>query len=213
MPGWIEPRAMDRQRTPTDQRRHPGAGTNRRSFLVACAAAVAATVALAGCGEAGPAATTTETTGSTDSPTPTAAATTTASVTPAVTETPAATTTAPSGAVTSSPTDGGEVVDVSAGPEGRLRFRPETVEISVGDTVRWTFESPGHNVTTLSGASEKVSIPENAEPFASYEGDQHFAIREVGTTYEHTFTVAGEYVYVCAPHADQGMVGTVVVSA
>ena len=102
--------------------------------------------------------------------------------------------------------------EVAVGPEGRLRFVPETVEISVGDTVRWTFESPGHNVTAKAGASEKVSIPDDAEPFASYEGDQHFAIDEEGSTYEHTFSVPGEYVYVCAPHEDQGMVGTVVVT-
>ncbi|WP_458204864.1 plastocyanin/azurin family copper-binding protein [Haladaptatus sp. NG-SE-30] len=106
----------------------------------------------------------------------------------------------------------GEIVDVAAGPEGRLRFVPEEVEISVGGTVRWTFESAGHNVTTKPGASEKISIPENAEPFGSYEGDAHYSINEVGTTYEHTFTVPGEYVYVCAPHAGQGMVGTVTVT-
>ncbi|WP_440005703.1 plastocyanin/azurin family copper-binding protein [Halomicrococcus sp. SG-WS-1] len=106
----------------------------------------------------------------------------------------------------------GQVTEVAVGPEGRLRFVPETVEISVGDTVRWTFESAGHNVTTKPGASEKISIPEDAEPFGSYEGDAHYSINEVGTTFEHTFTVPGEYVYVCEPHADQGMIGTVVVS-
>ncbi|MFD1647702.1 cupredoxin domain-containing protein [Haloarchaeobius litoreus] len=101
---------------------------------------------------------------------------------------------------------------MAAGPEGRLRFVPETVEITVGQTVRWTFESAGHNVTSLPGASEKVRNPDGAEPFASYEGNQHFAIDEVGSTYEHTFDVPGEYVYVCAPHAGQGMVGTVLVT-
>ena len=112
---------------------------------------------------------------------------------------------------TPTPTGGEGVTEVAAGPEGRLRFVPETVEIAVGDTVRWTFESPGHNVTSKPGASEKCENPEGAEPFASYEGDQHFSIDPEGSTYEHTFTVPGEYVYVCAPHADQGMVGTVVV--
>jgi len=184
---------------------------NRRSFLQGFGLTVAA--ALAGCGTAGPAAT--DAPG--ESPTPPG--------TPAVTATespiPTAEQTAPGTATTSAGTEapgspattaGGEIVEVSAGPEGRLRFRPETVEISAGDTVRWTFDSPGHNVTTLPGSSEKVTIPEGAELFASYEGDQHFAINEVGTTFEHTFTVPGEYVYVCAPHEDQGMVGTVVVS-
>ena len=178
---------------------------NRRSFLAGCGLAVAAT--LTGCTASGPAVTTESSPTETDASTPTETASPTPEGTP-TTATPAGTGSPGSPATTA----GGDVVEVSAGPEGRLRFRPEAVEISVGDTVRWTFDSPGHNVTTLPGASEKVAIPEDAEPFASYEGDQHFAINEVGTTYEHTFTVPGEYVYVCAPHADQGMVGTVAVS-
>lgn len=116
------------------------------------------------------------------------------------------------GDTTDTATAGGEVVDVAVGPEGRLRFVPETVEVAAGDTVRWTFESAGHNVTSKPGASEKVRNPDGAEPFASYEGNQHYAIRPVGDVYEHAFGVPGEYVYVCEPHADQGMVGTVVVA-
>lgn len=106
---------------------------------------------------------------------------------------------------------GGDVT-VAVGPEKRLRFEPETVEVGVGDTVTWEFESEGHNVSSKPGASPKCQNPEGAEPFASYEGDSHFAIDEVGSTFSHTFEVPGEYVYVCVPHAGQGMVGTVVVS-
>ncbi|WP_137287590.1 YbhB/YbcL family Raf kinase inhibitor-like protein [Halorussus salinisoli] len=107
---------------------------------------------------------------------------------------------------------GGETVDVAVGPEGNyLNFVPEEVEISVGDTVRWTFESEGHNVTAKPEASTKVQLPEGAEPFATYEGNRSFMVVEVGEMFEHTFSVPGTYVYVCAPHADQGMVGRVVV--
>lgn len=107
----------------------------------------------------------------------------------------------------------GEVVDVAVGPEGDyLRFVPEAVEISVGDTVRWTAESEGHNVSAKPEAATQVELPEGAEPFATYEGNRSFMVMEVGETFEHTFTVPGEYVYVCAPHADQGMVGRVVVT-
>ncbi|WP_435344307.1 cupredoxin domain-containing protein [Haloarchaeobius sp. HRN-SO-5] len=127
------------------------------------------------------------------------------------TSTATETTAEPADTTTGGGGDGGGVTEVAAGPEGRLRFVPETVEISVGDTVRWTFESPGHNVTSKPGSSEKVRNPEGAEPFASYEGNQHYAVVPEGETYEHTFDVPGEYVYVCAPHAGQGMVGTVVV--
>lgn len=107
----------------------------------------------------------------------------------------------------------GEVVDVAVGPEGEyLRFVPEEAEISVGDAVRWTFESEGHNVTAKPEASTKVELPEGAEPFATYEGNRSFMVMQVGETFEHTFTVPGTYVYVCAPHADQGMVGRVIVT-
>lgn len=103
-------------------------------------------------------------------------------------------------------------VTVAVGPEKRLRYDPEEVEIAVGDTVTWEFKSEGHNVTSKPGASPKCENPEGAEPFASYEGNDHFAINEVGTTFSHTFDVPGEYVYVCTPHAGQGMVGTVIVT-
>jgi len=104
------------------------------------------------------------------------------------------------------------VTEVEVGPEKRLRFEPEVVEISVGDTVRWIVRSEGHNVTSHPDASPKCENPEGAEPFKSYEGESHFAILEVGATFEHQFTVPGEYVYVCTPHAGQGMVGTVMVA-
>jgi plastocyanin len=107
----------------------------------------------------------------------------------------------------------GETVDVAVGPEGQtLKFVPEEVEISVGDTVRWTAKSEGHNVSCKPDAHSKVELPDGAEPFATYEGNRSFMIMEVGETFEHTFTAPGTYVYVCVPHAGQGMVGRVVVN-
>lgn len=165
---------------------------------------LAVVAGLAGCSESptgtGTVPTRTATDPDTDTDTTSGNATETASGTASPTETTAGATETPG------------VVDVAVGPDGRLRFDPETVEITVGDTVRWSFESAGHNVTAKPGASEKVSIPDDAEPFASYEGDMHYAINDVGTTYEHTFSTPGEYTYVCEPHADQGMVGDVIVS-
>jgi plastocyanin len=105
------------------------------------------------------------------------------------------------------------VADVAVGPEERyLQFVPEEVEISVGDTVRWTAESEGHNVTAKPEAASQVELPDGAEPFATYEANRSFMVMQVGETFEHTFTVPGTYVYVCAPHASEGMVGRVVVS-
>ena len=106
---------------------------------------------------------------------------------------------------------GGETTTVAAGPDGRLVFEPEAVELSVGDTVSWEFESAGHNVGAVPKDSEEVSLPDGAKPFASYDGDP-YAVVEEGQTYEHTFETAGEYTYVCIPHVSSGMVGTVTVS-
>lgn len=106
----------------------------------------------------------------------------------------------------------GCVTEVAVGPEKRLRFEPEQIEIQVCDAVRWTAMSTGHNVTTKPGSSDKVSIPEDAEPFASYYGEDHFSIMPVDATFEHVFEVPGEYTYVCAPHAGQGMVGQITVT-
>jgi len=112
---------------------------------------------------------------------------------------------------TASPTEL-PVTDVAAGPEGRLRFDPDEIRIDVGAVVRWTFESTGHNVTSKPGASDKCENPGDAVPFASYDGANHFETEEVGTVYEHEFGVPGEYVYVCAPHEGQGMVGSITVT-
>ena len=161
---------------------------SRRQFLRT--AGTIGAVAFAGCASSQP----TETATPSPEPTPTPVPT----PTPEPTQTP-------------EPTESG-VTRVDSGPEGRLRFVPADIEIGVGDTVEWLARSPGHNVTSLPGASPRCRNPEGAEPFASYEGDSHFAVMEVGAVFSHEFTVAGEYVYVCAPHEDQGMVGSVTVT-
>jgi len=102
-----------------------------------------------------------------------------------------------------------ESAEVTAGPEGAWRFEPEEVEIAVGGTVEWVFDSPGHNATSVPEADPKCENPEGAEPFKSYEGDDHASsTNEQGTTFEHSFEVPGEYTYVCVPHSTQ-MVGKV----
>jgi plastocyanin len=130
------------------------------------------------------------------------------------TETPTASPTAsPTATPTPTPEPTGTgVTRVDVGPEGRLRFVPADIEISVGDTVEWAARSPGHNVTSEPDAAPRCRNPEGAEPFSSYEGDSHFAIMEVEEVFTHEFTVPGEYVYVCTPHAGQGMVGSIVVT-
>ena len=97
-------------------------------------------------------------------------------------------------------------------------FDPQEYEVSVGTTVTWeNTSSKGHTVTAYDDG-----IPDDAEYFASGGYDSESEAREgwrsngglltSGDTYEHTFEVAGEYDYVCLPHENGGMVGTVVVT-
>ena len=49
-------------------------------------------------------------------------------------------------AVSGVPSPNGQIVDVMVGPD--FAFHPDTVNISVGDTVRWTWAGSGHSVTS-----------------------------------------------------------------
>ena len=72
-------------------------------------------------------------------------------------------------------------------------FAPRTVEIRVGDTVRWTNrDSVAHTATARNGSFDTGLLGEG----------------ESGSV---QFTTAGTYRYVCTPHPD--MTGTVVVRA
>ena len=42
----------------------------------------------------------------------------------------------------------GTTFDVTVAPGGSFTFDPSTVNISVGDTVRWTWDGSGHSVTS-----------------------------------------------------------------
>ena len=133
----------------------------------------------------------------------------TATDTPEPTATATATTTA-----TSTPAADADAT-ISVGPGGSLQFEPETTAVSKGDTVEWVFDSGGHNVSGHPDAHPDVSLPEGAEPFASYDisGDDvnHLSLNEAGSTYRHTFETKGKYTYVCVPHAASGMIGDITV--
>ena len=78
-------------------------------------------------------------------------------------------------------------------------FRPEVIEISVGDEVLW--ENRGlneHNALSVVGDDWGVEV-EQFQP---------------GDIYAHVFTEPGEYTYYCSIHGNEtvGMVGTVIVS-
>lgn len=94
-------------------------------------------------------------------------------------------------------------------------FDPEELTVTAGQTVTWTNESSeSHTVT----ASED-GLPEGASYFASGGASSEDAARDdledgllsEGETFELTFDEPGAYRYVCIPHEEQGMVGTIVV--
>lgn len=88
-------------------------------------------------------------------------------------------------------------------------FDPRTIEINVGDEIRWRHEdgdSP-HAVTTHAGQQESFDSHPNCSPLCMQDGN----------TFEHTFDKAGTFTYYCKTHgsADDpncaGMCGKVVV--
>jgi len=103
--------------------------------------------------------------------------------------------------------------EVLVDPDGANRFDPETLAIRTGEAVTWRFERSGHNVSCVPDHYEDVSLPEGADSFASYDGDSVNETVDEGETYEQAFETAGEYDYVCIPHARVGMQGTIVVEA
>ncbi|MFB6105937.1 MAG: plastocyanin/azurin family copper-binding protein [Halobacteriaceae archaeon] len=131
------------------------------------------------------------------------------------TETTSTTTSAGNGGTTTTPADSGGTTTVVEMTDD-LDFVPDRVEVSVGDTVRWTNVGVvAHSVTAY-----EDDVPSDAAYFASGGFDSESAanraypeggIGEDGS-YEHTFEVAGTYEYFCIPHESAGMTGTVVVA-
>lgn len=91
-------------------------------------------------------------------------------------------------------------LEVVVGPNGTLTFDPRSFEIAVGDTVRWVWDSGGHNVS-----------PGSQPSGADWPGKDE-STYSAGTTYEYTFDVAGDYNYHCDPHQTSGMTGSFTVT-
>lgn len=98
-----------------------------------------------------------------------------------------------------------------------LRFDPETVEVTVGDTVEWeNTAGPRQSVTAY-----EDRIPAYTEYFASADVGREIVARIIypfsgglnrGDRYRNTFAMAGSYHYFSIPSEGDGMTGTVVVS-
>jgi len=94
---------------------------------------------------------------------------------------------------------------VTVGPlENEFTFVPDTVNIRVGDTVRWTWESDFHSVTSGTPCTENGQFcsPDNMNCEAGI-------LNDTGFVYEFTFMQPGMYQYFCALHCFAGMTGVV----
>jgi plastocyanin len=113
-------------------------------------------------------------------------------------------------AVSGAPSATSTIVDVMVAPNGTLTFSPSTVNISVGDTVRWTWAASGHSVTsgdsTSCTADGMFCSPNNTNC-------SQCVTSNLGFVYEFTFTQAGSFSYHCCVHCAFGMIGAVNVSA
>src|SRR6476620_11365744 len=107
-------------------------------------------------------------------------------------------------AVSGVPSGAGTIVDVTVGPGGSFTFDPDPVNISVGDTVRWTWGSSGHSVTSgpPCAADSQFCSPDDMNCAS-------FVLNNQGFVYTHTFSQAGTYSYHCSVHCVLGMTGVV----
>ena len=98
----------------------------------------------------------------------------------------------------SEPTKGGLIDGVYTVYAGNMYYNPTTITISQGDSITFINEEGFHDVYTTSGPVE-LSLNPCSGPCT------------IGTL---VFEVAGEYDYICSigSHAEQGMIGTVIVN-
>jgi plastocyanin len=85
--------------------------------------------------------------------------------------------------------------------DAALKFKPETITVSVGDTVVWDFTGTTtvHNVVSENDVAADPKWKDYATPPATTG------------QFRYTFTQVGEYEYLCDLHRLQGMAGKVTV--
>lgn len=111
------------------------------------------------------------------------------------------------------------VTSPEASPQGitiemtdALRFSPDHLTITVGDTVTWINNSSLAHTSTDDPAKNPVAdehpefsvLPPGADAWDS-------GMLQPGESFSYTFTVAGDYSYFCIPHALSGMIATITV--
>ena len=99
-----------------------------------------------------------------------------------------------------------KTVDVDVGPSGASIFSPNSLTIVTGDTVRWTWKSSFHTVTSGSPCTADSAYCSPTDTNCTSASTSNS-----GAIYTHTFTQAGTFHYFCAIHCFSGMTGTVTV--
>jgi len=91
---------------------------------------------------------------------------------------------------------GGATEEVVVGPGGSLVYEPADLEIAVGTTVNFVWDSDNHNI-----------VVENQPDGAGWEGTpgSDSETYDTGYEYSHTFETTGTYDYYCQPHVGAGM--------
>ncbi len=84
-------------------------------------------------------------------------------------------------------------------------FSPNSIEVTVGQTVVWTNDDSAFHTVT-SGTAGAADVGKEFD--SGLTGPS--ALTSKGKTFEHTFDIAGEYPYFCTLHP--AMVGTVIVN-
>jgi plastocyanin len=93
-------------------------------------------------------------------------------------------------------------------------FSPSTTSIHAGDSVVWTWgnDFDSHNVVSSSTPYAWLFPSPDGGPGTT--NNQNSAnTRNSPFAFTNTFTSTGSFPYVCTPHADEGMSGTVIVAA
>ncbi len=89
-----------------------------------------------------------------------------------------------------------------------MRFYPEHVSMTPGDTIIWINEGAMPHTATdkpgTAGIDDHNILPPDAEPWDS-------GLLQSGERFAYVFTVAGDYTYLCVLHELAGMVGKVTV--
>ncbi len=90
----------------------------------------------------------------------------------------------------------------------QLRFVPTEITIKAGDTVEWrNVGAIPHTVTgdpARAPSSKNIALPDGGQAFDS-------GWLTAGQSFRYTFSEPGVYRYVCLPHEQARMIGTVIV--